>query len=120
MNRSRILLLVLLSGSLLFATSCKKEKIENHNTLDEMYKIYKDGEIYECQYNGELVYSAGLNAFDAGSVVYDRDGNEIGVCNYAWGQPDEICEELEDCETVYRVENNIWGQPAVDKYGLGN
>jgi len=48
----------------------------------------------------------------------NEDGNEIAECNYAWRQVDEMCGELENCETIYRVKDNIWGQPAVDKYGL--
>ncbi|MFN8278216.1 MAG: hypothetical protein U0T84_12095 [Chitinophagales bacterium] len=100
-------------------TSCKKDDLANESTLRELYKIYKNGSIDECKHNGQTVYCAGLNAYDAGSVVYDKDGKQIGTCNFAWGRPDAICGQLTDCETVYRVKDNIWGQPAVDKYGLG-
>jgi len=100
-------------------SSCKKDDFENKQTLKKLYKTYKNGEISECKYNGQTVYSAGLNAYDAGGAVYDKDGKQIGTCNYAWGQPDPICGQLTDCETIYRVKDNIWGQPAVDKYELG-
>ena len=98
--------------------SCKKDKHEK--ILKELYKTYENGVISECSYNGETGYSAGLNAYDAGSAVYDEDGNQIGSCNFAWGSVDSICNQLEDCEVVYRIEDNIWGQPAVDKYGIGD
>ena len=102
-------------------SSCDKDNTENENkeTLKELYKVYKNGEIDECKYNGEIVICAGINAYDAGSVIYDKNGKGIGSCNYAWGSVDEICNQLTDCEVIYRVENNIWGLPAVDKYGLG-
>ena len=100
-------------------TSCKKNSFENASTLRKLYKTYKNGEISECKHNGQTVYSTGLNAYDAGGAVYDKDGKQIGTCNFAWGQPNPICVQLTDCETIYRVKDNIWGQLAVDKYGLG-
>jgi len=116
MKQIRLLLALFTFGFLLFLTSCKKEK---GDTLHLLYKTYENGKISECQYKGQLVYSAGLNWHDAGSKIYDQDGKEIAKCNYAWGQPSSMCGELKKCETIYRVKNNIWGQPAVDKYGLG-
>lgn len=111
-------LTLLFSGCLLILAGCSKDPVDQ--TLKELYKTYENGEISECQYNGNTVYRAGLNAYDAGSNVYDVDGNQIGSCNYAWGQVDTICEELFNCKVIYRVKDNIWGQPAVDKYGLGD
>lgn len=119
-NFFRLLFTITATGIILTLNSCKKDDFEKENTLHNLYKSYKNGEINECYYNGDLVYSAGLNAYDAGGTIYDKEGNQIGTCNYAWGQPDEICEKLEDCETIYRIKDNIWGQPEVDKYGLGN
>lgn len=34
------------------------------------------------------------------------------------GIPDTICAQLSGCKIIYCVENNIWGEPAVDVYGL--
>ena len=118
MDKTISILALLMFGCLLTLTSCKKDKIDK--TLTELYKTYENGEISECRYNGNTVYSAGLNAYDAGSSVYNKDGNQIGSCNYAWGNPDPICGELKNCEAIYRIEDNIWGQPAVDKYELEN
>jgi hypothetical protein len=115
-------ILTLLTLTIILSTtfsSCKKDDLENKRTLKQLYKTYKNGEISECQYNGQTVYNAGLNAVDAGSVVYDNDGNEIGNCNYGWGNVDSLCGQLTDCEVIYRIKDNIWGQPAVDKYNLG-
>ncbi|NOQ72275.1 MAG: hypothetical protein GQ574_09755 [Crocinitomix sp.] len=101
------------------AFSCNK-KNDNINTIKKLHKTYKNGEISECTYEDETVYSCGINAYDAGGVIYDKDGEIIGSCNYAWGTPDTICGELEDCTVIYRVADNIWGQAHVDKYDLGD
>lgn len=101
-------------------TNCNKNKPDNWHTLKKLHKTYKNGEISECSYNDETVYSAAINAYDAGNAVYDKDGKQIGTCNYNSGSVDAICGQLQGCEVIYRVDNNIWGQPAVDKYGLGN
>lgn len=98
--------------------ACKKEYSEVNQTLKELYRQYQNGDISECMHKGELVYSAGLNAYDAGGVIYDKKGKQIGICNFNEHLVDPICSELTDCETIYMVENNIWGRPAVDKYGL--
>ncbi len=105
---------------ILGVTCTEKGAFENEKTLKQLYETYKDGQISECKYNGKRVYSACLNAYDAGSVIYDKDGKQIGRCNYAWGKEvDSICKQLTDNEVIYRVKDNIWGLPAVDKYGLG-
>lgn len=74
----------------------------------------------ECTLGGEKVYHCGLSAYDAESSIYNVDGLLIGTCNYAWGTPDTICSQLADCEVIYRVKDNIWGYPSIDKYDLGN
>lgn len=112
--------LLLIAGLLLLgAIACHKANFENSHTLRQLYKTYQDGQISRCQLNGNVVFEGAISAYDAGSVIYDDGGREIGVCNYAWGQVDSICQQLTECETVYCVQDNIWGQPAVDKYGLG-
>ncbi|MDA9555316.1 hypothetical protein N9R54_03690 [Pelobium sp.] len=117
--KNQIKLLTILIATLLIGfSSCKKDKFKNQQTVKKLYEIYKNGEISECKYNGEIVYSAGLNAFDAGSAIYNKDGQLIVVCNYGWGNVDPICKQLTDCEVIYRVGDNIWKLPAVDKYGI--
>ena len=116
MKKHQIIIGLLVCFGLAFLfSSCGKN---NNETLKELYKVYKNGEISECKYNGETVFRAGINAYDAGSVVYDKEGKQIASC-YGWGNDDPICSKLTDCEVIYRVKNNIWGEPAVDKYGLG-
>ncbi|MBK8145057.1 MAG: hypothetical protein IPK62_08695 [Bacteroidetes bacterium] len=115
-NRTKIftlLIWIIILGSF----SCKKDNTAS-DTIKKLYKSYKNGEISECKFNGAIVYSAGINATDAGNQIYDIDGKNIGNCNYGWGNVDSICKQLTDCEVIYRVRDNIWGQPAVDKYGL--
>ena len=104
-------------GLLLF-TSCNKNKTDNLATLKKLYKTYKNGGISECTYNGETVYSASLNANDAGSSIFDKDGKNIGDCNWAWGGVDAICGETKNCKRIYCIEDNIWGYDYIDKYGL--
>ena len=115
MKKTISLFALMIIGCLLTLTSCKKDKLDNQKTLKELYKTYENGEISKCHKNGKTVYVGRLNAYDAGSSVYDMDGNQIGSCNYAWGKVDPICHELQDCEVIYRVKDNIWGQPEVDK-----
>lgn len=108
----------LLPLALLLLFSCKKDQ-QNRQVLLDLYSTYKNGEIKECSYNGQMVYHCAINAFDAGSVVYNEIGVQIGQCNYFGGNVDAMCSQLENCESIYCVENNIWGYPAVDKYHLG-
>lgn len=107
-----ILTTLLLSG-------CKKDKPANLATLKKLYESFKNGDIEECKLNGTTVYVAGINAYDAGSEVYDKEGNKIGTCNYAWRNVDPVCGEVRNCEVIYRCENHISGNPPIDKYGLG-
>ncbi|OJU77542.1 MAG: hypothetical protein BGO09_04995 [Bacteroidetes bacterium 47-18] len=111
--------LTLITMLTLVATSCQKNEIENKKTLKKLYKIYKDGSISECKYNGQTVYTGMHNAFDAGMTIFDKDGQRMGTCNYAWGPADPICDQLTDCKKIYMVKDNLWGEPAVDKYRIG-
>lgn len=119
MSKTKSLLFLLCGIFLMMLTACHKNNFENSTTLRKLYNTYEDGEISRCQLNSAVVFTGALNAYDAGSAIYDEAGRQLGVCNYAWGQVDTICNQLTDCETVYRVKDNIWGAPAVDKYGLG-
>ncbi len=99
-------------------TNCK-DKFEIPDGLSRIFnKPFAVGEIDECKYKGELVYVAGSNYYDAGSAVYDKHGNSIGTCNYAWGPVDSLCKQLTNCEVIYRVKDHITGLPSVDKYKL--
>jgi hypothetical protein len=103
---------------LLMSSGCSKDNNAHDNTLKELFLEYRDGEISECTFKGSKVYIAGLNAHDAGNEIFDREGKKIGSCYYSTGQVDELCNQLENCVTIYRCDNHISGQPAVDKYGL--
>ena len=102
----------------LFTTSCKTNKTVHPKELKSLYDTYKNGEIDECKYNGATVYIAGLNAYDAGSIIYNKAGDKIGTCNYGEAQIDSMCTNLSDCNVIYRCHNHITGEPFVDKYGL--
>ena len=115
---SKLFFVAVMFIAVLTGSACRTDNYVNTNTLRHLYSIFKNGEIDECRYNGKTVYCAGLNAYDAGSVVYDMDGNRIGNCNYAWGPVDPICNQLENCQVIYRCANHISGEPFVDKYGL--
>lgn len=107
--------LVFFSFVSLVVFGCHKS-VPNYSVLKKIAKTA--GIISECQLNGQKVYQAGINAYDAGTIIYSYNGEILGVCNYAWGNVDTICNELLDCNIIYCVKNNIWGQPAVDIYGL--
>lgn len=110
----------LIAASLLIfvgAAGCNKSKAEQ-SMLRSLYQRYQQGSIAECRLHGQLVYTAGINAYDASTEIFDSSGKQIGNCNYAWGKPDSICKELQSCVTVYRCKDHITGQPFVDKYGL--
>jgi hypothetical protein len=98
--------------------SCQKNSVDDWKTIKKLYRTYKNGTISECTLNGEKYFVAGLNAFDAGASIYNKDGIKVGDCNYAWGLVDSLCGKLEECEVVYREEHHISGQAAVDKYNL--
>lgn len=98
---------------------CKKRSTEE-TVVRNLYKLYKNGEISRCYYNGKLVYDCMMNHVDASGEIYDENGNHIATCNFAWGRPtDSVCYQLKNCKTLYRTANSITGQPAVDEYGVG-
>ncbi len=99
-------------------TCSEKEKNDNNDALRALFPRYENGEIQQCMFEGKLVYSAGLNAPDAGTELYDEKGKKIGVCYYSSRQVDPMCEKLTGCEVIYRCENHINGEAPVDKYHL--
>ena len=102
----------------LLITGCKTNKALNERTLKSLYNTYKNGEIDECLYNGDTVYTTGLNVYDAAGVVYNKAGDSIANCDYGEAQVDSICTHLKECSVIYRCQNHITGEPFVDKYGL--
>lgn len=118
MNKNSHLPLLILAILTFTFSSCSKEENTSQDTVRQLHKNYSDGEISECHLNGELVFSAVLDAHDAGTQIFNSEGEQIGNCNYAWNKVDTICEELTDCKVVYRSEDNIWGRPAVNTYNL--
>jgi hypothetical protein len=114
---------ILLSLALFYRGSCtekeKKQAVKENPTLKKLFEKYRVGEIDQCTLEGKTVYHAGINAYDAGSEIYNEEGKSIAVCNYATRTVAPACEQLTGCETIYRCAKHISGKPAVDKYGLG-
>ena len=98
--------------------SCRQDEAITKAGLNTIYIKHKNGSIDECSCKGQKVYFAGMNYYDAGSGIYDTAGRLIATCNWAWGPVDTLCSQLKECETIYRCNNHISGQPFVDKYGL--
>lgn len=113
--------MTLLIGVIIVFSGCSKDDDKVSSTLQLIYDQYKNGEIRECLYNGNDVYTAAYNAYDSGFQIFDANGAQIYDCNNSWGQKvDPACDEITSCKIIYRVKNNIWGEPPVDKYKLGN
>lgn len=119
MKISKYLILFSTLGCLIALNGCKKDVEIKHATLIKLVKKYDNSTISECRYQGQIVYRVSINVDDGGSFIYDEsDSKLMGTCNFAWGNPDQICYELSDCEVVYRNADNLWGMPAVDKFGI--
>lgn len=76
-------LLIIFTVTLLttIGVSCRKDPYIKGSTLNNLYQDYKYGQISECKYQGQLVYTAIWSAYDAGSNVYAEDGKALGSCN---------------------------------------
>lgn len=112
--------LVAVSAMLLLTSQkCSEEQKKTDNpVLMQLFEKYEFGQIEECMFEGRRVYHASINAFDAGSEIYDEHGNSIASCNYMTKQVGAACEQLQQCETIYRCNKHMSGEPPVDKYGL--
>ena len=96
-----------------------EKKINSKLTvLRTIFEDYKDGEIDECYLNGNKVYIAGLNFYNAGIVIFDTSGKMIGEYNYAWNDIEKFYKKLNSCKVIYRCRNHISGAPAIDIYDL--
>lgn len=104
--------------SLILALSCKKESTQRSSVLKQLHTQYKDGEIDQATYQGEMVYVTGINAYDSSTSIYDKNGNVIGGCDYSYGLIDPICYELSEQKVIYRCENHLSGKPPVDIFKL--
>lgn len=105
---------------LAFTAGCRQQKAAHgpDAVLRKLYDEYKFGQIEKCEWRKSVVYHAGINAFDAGSQVYDERGKPIGVCNYMTNMVDSVCGQLSDCDVIYRCDKHISGEPPVNKLGL--
>ena len=74
---------------------------------------YERGEVEKCLREGVVFYKCSRNAYDAGSEVFDSQGNRVGRCYPSTRIIDPICEQITDCKTIYRIAKNIWGKPEV-------
>lgn len=104
----------------IFITSCKKPEVENIETLKSLYKVYKFGEIDKAILKNKIVFCGQLDMFDASTVIYSNEGVYLGICNWAWGPVDQICDKLTNTEVIYRCENHTTGQPPIDKFNLAD
>jgi hypothetical protein len=114
MKVSSFCLLVLVA---VFA-GCKKDVPVAHTVPEQLYITYKDGMINECWYQGNLYYTAGLNATDAPTIIYNSSGKQVAECNYFANDVDSLCKKVDSCRTIYICEDNIWHWQPVDLYGL--
>ena len=66
-----------------------------------------------CTYEGEKYYLTQTNAYDAPGGIMNANLESAGNCNYGWGQPDPICEQITDCQAIYVIKDNIWGYEPI-------
>ncbi len=110
---------------LVLAASCRSRSgpvsdVNDETVARELFATFRDGEINRCKLNDKTVWSCGQNAYDAGLQIFDEKGTKIGECLFSTGMVDEICNQIVDCEAVWRQEKNIWGLPGVNLYGFEN
>ena len=123
MNTNRNIGLIALA--LILSLSCKSNKNgptpqqTMEATAEKLVKLYRNGEVNECLYKSKKVFHCALNAYDAGSEIFNIQGDKIADCYY--NNNDEIprmCEEIEGCNTLYRTAKNIWRRPGVTWVGM--
>ena len=118
MKKHRQYLLMLPLVGIAAWVGCKKDTTSTPQVVKDLYATYQNGEISEARLDGQTVYVAGFNAADAGTEIYNKNGENIGTCNYAYGQVDAICSQLQNEQVVYRCKKHITGKPYIDTYGL--
>jgi hypothetical protein len=86
--------------------------------LESMVDANDNCEISECTYQNQKYYTQTSNYYDSPTMIYDEDGAMVGACNNAWSEDDELCYLLQSCRVIYRCEDHISGEPAVNVYDL--
>jgi len=84
--------------------------------LKKAFKFSKNGQISECQENGQTYYSAIRNGADGGGQTFDVNGNIVGEYQGFTGAYTGI--QPQNCKLIYVSYPNIWGYPTVNKYDL--
>lgn len=103
----------------LFCFSCKSRKNtftpeqQESVTVQKLMKIFRNGEVNQCQWKNNRVFSCQMNVHDGGSEIFDLRGEKIASCYYNSNYMPQICEQLENCKTLFRSSPNIWGKPGV-------
>jgi hypothetical protein len=112
------LIALLTAVSVLSLPQCKKDVPIAHSIPERLYISYQRGMINECWHEGHLYYSAGENAYDAATYIYDAEGKKVAQCNYFANNVDSLCQKMDSCRSIYICEDNIWGFTPLDVYGL--
>ena len=116
--RNQIKLTLIISIIFTCFSACKQDKAITKAGIHTIYSNFKNGIIFECKLNGQTVYEASENAFEASTFIFDLQGKKIGECNWAFGKVDTICGLVQNCEIIYCCQNHISGRPFIDIYGL--
>jgi hypothetical protein len=129
MKYTALFALLLCLGIITGAASCRKTQKgppaegdtvattapKPENTEKKLLELYRSGEIDRCKdAQGNTVYRCQKNIRDIETRIYDAMGAQVGVCFYSTNKVDAICRETTGCTTIYRVDKNIWGKPAVN------
>ena len=89
-----------------------EEAFDTLAVIRDLAAEYKNGMLTRCVIDSAVVYFGAINAPDAGAEAYDIRGKKIGECYFSTNRVDPICEKMYDCQDLYRVSPNIWGQPG--------
>lgn len=110
--------LILLS-TLFMANSCKKTQSgkSQEDVINELLATYENGEIALCKYKKDVYFKCSRNAADAGSEIFDDQGEKLGGCYAQSRTYHKLCDKFESCDVLWRTGNNIWNKPAVSKLG---
>jgi|GEM_PF-1600529 len=102
--------------SLMTAPTEENKTIHITKGLKKAFKLYKNGQISECQTAGQIYYSASSNVYDGGGQTFDVNGKVVGKYQGFTGTYTGV--KLENCKTIYVIPDNIWGLDALNTYNL--